>query len=70
MKPGQMKNLDKPGLGYQEGINIGSRNTSPQSEQTAQHSGDANRLAKIPNRPSEGTAPMGNKLPPLPLPGD
>lgn len=67
-KPGQMKNEVKPGLSYDAGVAIATRNTSPQSDLTSNCVMDANRLAKVPNRPSEGVAPMGNKLPPLPLP--
>lgn len=67
-KPGQQKNVANPGLSYDAGMACGMKNTSPQTPETAQHSMDANRLARVPNRPSEGTAPMGNKLPPLPLP--
>jgi hypothetical protein len=67
-KPGNSPNVANPGLSLAAGIAGAIKNTSPQTPETSSQSGGANRLAGVPARPSEGTAPMGNKLPPLPLP--
>lgn len=67
-KPGNSPNVPNPGLSLAAGIAIAGKNTSPQTDLSSQNTMDANRLAKVPNRPAEGIAPMGNKLPPLPLP--
>jgi hypothetical protein len=67
-KPGNSPNVSKPALSLPAGLAIAGKNTSPQTSLSSQNTMDANRLAKVPNRPSEGVAPMGNKLPPLPLP--
>ena len=67
-KPGKSPNVADPALSLVAGLAIAGKNTSPQTDLSSQNTMDANRLAKVPNRPSEGTAPMGNKLPPLPLP--
>lgn len=63
-----MKNLPDPSLSLAAGIAGAIKNTSTQTGVTSSQTGGANRLAGVPNRPSEGTAPMGNKLAPLPLP--
>jgi len=67
-KPGQMKNVPNPALPLGQGLAIAGKNTSPQTDASSQHTMDANRLARVPNRPSDGAAPLSNKLPPLPLP--